>query len=123
VHFLGALPHKRLLELFRAADLAYQPASAGVFPNAALEALAVGRPVLTTTEPGSPELVRDGESGFVLAQPDALQLAGAIDRYIDDEKLRGRLELNASATALDYTPELTYSKMERVFAAASNEPA
>jgi glycosyltransferase involved in cell wall biosynthesis len=123
VHLAGTLEHDRLLELFHAADLAVQPAVPGVFPNATLEALAVGRPVLTTLAAGSPELVRDGENGLVVDPPDPLALAAAIDRYLDDEQLRDRLERSASVGALAYAPERIYADLEALLAAAAAEPA
>lgn len=123
VHLTGTLPHSRLLELFHAADLAVQPAVPGVFPNATLEALAVGRPVLTTLAAGSPELVRDGENGLVVDPPDPAALAAAIDRYLDDAQLRERLERSASVGALAYAPERIYAQLEALLTAAAAEPA
>jgi glycosyltransferase involved in cell wall biosynthesis len=123
VHLAGTLPHGRLLELFHAADLAVQPAVPGVFPNATLEALAVGRPVLTTLAAGSPELVRDGENGLVVDPPDPRALAAAIDRYLDDAQLRDRLERSASVGALAYAPERIYAELEALLTAAAAEPA
>jgi glycosyltransferase involved in cell wall biosynthesis len=119
----GTLPHGRLLELFHAADLAVQPAVPGVFPNATLEALAVGRPVLTTLAAGSPELVRDGENGLVVDPPDPGALAAAIDRFLDDAQLRDRLERSATVGALAYAPERIYAQLEALLAAAAAEPA
>ena len=46
------------------------------FPNAALEALASGLPVVTTHKCGVAELLAEGESGFVR---DALDVAGIAD--------------------------------------------
>jgi len=52
------------------------------FPNAALEALASGLPVVTSTKCGVAELITEGENGFVR---DALDVAGIADAL-------GRLE-------------------------------
>jgi glycosyltransferase involved in cell wall biosynthesis len=121
VHFLGRLPHKRVLELFHAADLAFQPAVPGLFPNAALEALTVGRPVLTTLAAGSTELVRENENGLVVDPAEPVALANAIDRYLDDELLRDRLERSASVSALPFTPERIYTQVEQLLAAVAQE--
>jgi glycosyltransferase involved in cell wall biosynthesis len=119
----GHVPHARLLELFHAADLAVQPAVAGVFPNAALEALTVGRPVLTTLAAGAPELVRDGENGLVVDPLDPRALAVAVDRYLDDAQLRERLERSASVSALGHAPERVHAQLEAVLAEAAAEAA
>jgi UDP-glucose:(heptosyl)LPS alpha-1,3-glucosyltransferase len=47
------------------------------FPNAALEALATGLPILTSAQSGAAELVRSGENGFVCDVLDAPALIRA----------------------------------------------
>ena len=46
-------------------------------PNALLEAMAAGRPAIATAVGGTPEVLRDGETGWLVppARPDALALA------------------------------------------------
>jgi glycosyltransferase involved in cell wall biosynthesis len=60
-------------------------------PTVFMEALASGRPVVSSPISGIPELVRDGESGLLVAPDDASALADAIARLIDDEELCVRL--------------------------------
>ena len=71
VRFVGAVsdvrPYYAAADSFALATL-YDP-----FPNAALEAMACGLPVVTTPKCGAAELLREGESGFVR---DALDIAG-----------------------------------------------
>lgn len=58
------------------------------FPNALLEGMAMGRPVVATRVGGIPELVREGVDGLLAsADPDAL--AGAMFALLSDEQLRG----------------------------------
>jgi len=60
-------------------------------PTVFMEALATGRPVVSCTVSGVPELVRDGETGL-LVPPDAPgPLADAVQRLADDPALRARL--------------------------------
>jgi glycosyltransferase involved in cell wall biosynthesis len=122
VHADGSLPPEDVLELFRAADLAVQPARTGVFPQATLDALAVGRPVLTTRAPGSPELVRDGENGLV-AESSPQDLAAAVRRYLGDAGLRERLERSASVSVLAYAPERIWTELETLLETVAQEPA
>jgi glycosyltransferase involved in cell wall biosynthesis len=49
-----------------------------------LQALAVGTPVVATTVGGSPELIRDGETGRLVPPADAHALAGAILSMLRD---------------------------------------
>ncbi len=75
------------------------------FSNACLEAMAAGLPVVTTAVNGAAEVLRDGESGFVLPDPqdDAL-LALRMDDLLDGE-LRRRMGAEARRAAMPLTPE------------------
>ncbi len=58
---------------------------------AVLEALATGTPVVATAVGGIPELVRNGETGLLVASGDAAGLAGAVTRLLSDRDLASRL--------------------------------
>ena len=60
-------------------------------PHAAVEALAVGTPVVATAVGGVPEVVHDGENGLLVPPDDAVALADALRRLLDDDALRDRL--------------------------------
>lgn len=49
-----------------------------------VEAMALGVPVVTTPISGIPELVRDGETGYLAAAGDASALADALTRALDN---------------------------------------
>lgn len=53
-------------------------------PTVLLEALACGTPVVTTHILGLPELVRDGETGLLVAPDDPVGLAVAVNALLDD---------------------------------------
>lgn len=75
VHFVGGQPDAK--PYYGAADMLVLPTLYDPFPNVALEALACGLPVITSTKSGAAELVREGENGFVC---DALDVAGLARR-------------------------------------------
>jgi glycosyltransferase involved in cell wall biosynthesis len=56
-------------------------------PRATVEAMAMGRPVITTDAPGCRETVVDGENGFIVPVRDAKALAGAMLRFLSDPGL------------------------------------
>ncbi|MCB1225689.1 MAG: glycosyltransferase [Verrucomicrobiales bacterium] len=60
-------------------------------PNAALEAMASGVPVIGTRHGGFPEAISDGVSGLLVAENDASELAAAALRVLADEALRREL--------------------------------
>jgi len=107
-----------------AADF-YLGADAFVFPtvyepfsNACLEAMAAGLPVVTTTVNGASEVLRDGESGFVLSDPqdDAL-LAERMEALLDGT-LRRRMGPAARRAAETLTPERNVSETLAVLSRA-----
>lgn len=51
-------------------------------PRSVLEAMAMGRPVVTTAAPGCRETVIDGENGFLVPVKDARALARAMEKFI-----------------------------------------
>jgi colanic acid/amylovoran biosynthesis glycosyltransferase len=52
------------------------------------EAMASGLPVISTWHTGIPELVRDGESGFLVAEKDAEGIADRLTHLMEDPKIR-----------------------------------
>lgn len=79
VRFLGGQQDVR--RYYAAADLFCLPTLYDPMPNAALEALACGLAVVTTTSCGAAELVTSGVNGFVCEPNAPGTLAGLLDRY------------------------------------------
>lgn len=56
-------------------------------PRSTQEAMAIGRPIITTDVPGCRETIRDGENGFKVAAHDAQAVANAMERFITEPNL------------------------------------
>ena len=56
-------------------------------PRTVLEAMAMGRPVVTTDVPGCRETVRDGYNGFLVPARDYASLTLAMERFIKEPSL------------------------------------
>jgi UDP-glucose:(heptosyl)LPS alpha-1,3-glucosyltransferase len=78
VHFLGARDDVR--PWYGAADAFVLPTLYDPFPNAALEAMACGLPVIVTFQCGAAELVSEGANGMVCNALDEASLAGSLGR-------------------------------------------
>jgi glycosyltransferase involved in cell wall biosynthesis len=75
----------------RRADVFVLPSLSEGISNALLEALAHGLPCVATRIPGNAELIRDGETGLLVAPGSADDLAAALRRLAADRALRERL--------------------------------
>ncbi len=68
-------------------------------PKSLIEAAAASRPIVTTDVPGCREVVRDGDSGLMVAPRDADALAEALARLITDPELRQQMGARGRARA------------------------
>ncbi|WP_330455747.1 glycosyltransferase family 4 protein [Streptomyces sp. NBC_00820] len=91
VTFAGRLQGAELAAAYRRARALVLPTSYDSFPTVLVEAMASGRPVVTTPVGGIPGLVRDGENGLLVEPDDADGLRDALGRVLDDDALAGRL--------------------------------
>ena len=73
------------------ADVFVQPTYEDCFPLTIVEAMQHGKPVVSTDEGAVPDMVADGENGFVCRRKDAEELAQALERLLQDEALRHRM--------------------------------
>jgi glycosyltransferase involved in cell wall biosynthesis len=117
VRFLGPLERDGVLTLFRAADAALLPSSWENFPHTAVEALAVGTPVVATAVGGVPEIVRDGENGLLVAPGDDAALAAAIERIVGEGGLRERLATEAASSVDHLRAGHVYGRLEAILKA------
>lgn len=90
-------PSTDVLCFYAAADLYVGPSLEDSFGLPILEAMACGLPVIASAHSGASELIRDGETGFILHDPqDHTQLANLIRRSYMDETLRREMGEAAS---------------------------
>jgi glycosyltransferase involved in cell wall biosynthesis len=123
--FLGPLPRAELPVAYAAAELALLPSIPtprfrepwGLVCN---EAMHQGTPVVATTAVGAVAggLVRDGETGLVVAPGDPAALAAAIGRLLSDAPLRERLGTGARAAVANYTYDAMLAAFDRALATA-----
>jgi len=89
VRWLGRLSDVR--PLLSRIDLLALSARWEGMPNVVLEAMACGKPVVATRAGGTPEIVHDGVTGFLVPVGDADALAARIVELLADAALRERL--------------------------------
>ena len=84
VHFLGR--RKDIHDLYGASDLMVLPTTYDPFGNVHLEALACGLPVLTTVQAGGAEVVRPGQTGYVIKNGNNVDELAAALRDFESRK-------------------------------------
>ncbi|MGH2988553.1 MAG: glycosyltransferase family 4 protein [Solirubrobacterales bacterium] len=93
VHFLGSIPHSRLPQILRAADLALlttePPESFGIV---LIEAMACGLPAVATEYPGVRAVVEPDATGLLAPRDDVDAVAAALRSMVElGEKERSRM--------------------------------
>ena len=95
VHFLG--PREDIRPLLARAEVVWVPGRVESGVMTALEAMAAGRPVVATRWSRLAEIVREGETGFLVPPADKTALASQTQRLLTDAGLRRRWARPAAA--------------------------
>jgi hypothetical protein len=124
VHLLGARRAEEVRELLAWADVLVHPSLTEAFGVAAIEAQAMGLPVVCSDAGGLPENVEDGVSGFVVPRRDAEAIAARLAELAADPALRrsmGRAARRRAETALSAEQQL--DRFEALYHDLLSEPA
>jgi len=116
-HFLGAVPD--VVPAYAACDAYVLPTWYDPCSLVVLEALASGRPVITTRFNGAAELMEDGREGFIVDSPrDTDRLASAMTRLLDPD-LRARMGAAARLSVHEFSIQRNFREMMAVFEKAA----
>ena len=99
VHFLGQLNEDQILSEYRASSFVLLSSVQETAPVVIEQAMASGKPVVTTDVGGCAALVADGKTGFVAPVGDADGLAHGLRRLMDDPDLYARMSAEAMKQA------------------------
>ncbi len=100
VLFTGWIPGIR--DILADLDLFILPSRYEGLPNGVLEAMAAGVPVVASAVGGVPELIRDGETGFLAPPDDSRALAAVLAKALADPAASRRAGERALARVLEH---------------------
>lgn len=104
VHLAGKRVPPELGDAYRAMDLFAFASTSETQGLVVAEAMTAGLPVVAIDAPGVREVVRDGDNGLLLDDPDSEQFAAALERALDlDDATRARWRHGIAESAAEYS--------------------
>jgi len=103
VRFVGAVPHEQLAVYYAMADVCVVPSLTESFGLVALEAQALGTPVVAASVGGLREVVEDGVTGFLIDGHDPEDYARAIADVLADAARKAEMGEEARRRAGRFT--------------------
>lgn len=119
VAFIGVVTGKEKVNLFQSAMIYVLPSYGENLPFSLLEAMSLGLPVVTTPVGAIPEIVKDGENGFLVEPGDVYALASSVNRLLSDEPLRRAMsDANRARIKADFMPDDSMKQMDKIYSRA-----
>ena len=119
VRFIPPVAQSTLVDWYAAATLVCVPSYNESFGLVAVEAQAVGTPVVAAAVGGLTTAVRDGVSGLLVEGHDPADYARAIERIVDQPALRASLSTGAVAQAAEFAWDRTAERTLEVYRQAT----
>jgi glycosyltransferase involved in cell wall biosynthesis len=91
IEILKHRPNPEVLEMMSRATVFALPSRCEGTPCVILEAMSAGLPIVASDVGGIPELVRDGENGFLVPTEDVPALEARLRQLLSDRALRERM--------------------------------
>lgn len=116
VDFIGVVMGDEKVNLFQNAMIYVLPSYGENLPFSLVEAMSMGLPVVTTPVGAIPEIVKDGENGFLVEPGDIRALALSVDRLLGDKALRRAMSTaNQARIKADFMPDDSMRQMDKAY--------
>jgi glycosyltransferase involved in cell wall biosynthesis len=117
------VPHEEVMSAFAHATIVLAPSVwPDPCPTVVLEAMAAGRPVLTTRTGGMIDMVRPDVDGLLLPAGDAAALAAAVRTLLADPDRRAAMGAAARTRAASFTVSEVVPQIERIYHDVAHVP-
>ena len=101
VHIHGLVSSEKLEDLYKNADIFVMSSIEESSPISIVQAMACGKPIVSTDVGGIAEMIDHGENGFLVAAGDYVAIVDSIERLIEDRNLHGDFCRRSRQIALD----------------------
>jgi glycosyltransferase involved in cell wall biosynthesis len=115
IHLLGYVPEADLPALYRACTLFAIPSIVEVQSIPAIQAAVSALPIVAANSAALPELVQDGENGYLVDPLDAQQLGEAILRIVSDPQLAKRMGQVSLEIGCQHDERLTFEAYDEFY--------
>lgn len=93
--FIGQVNPSEIGQFYYQSSIFVLPSTEGEgMPNAVLEAMSYGVPVITTRSGGLPTLITEGQNGYLVPMRDPKAIAERVDDLLNDSSLRHKIGTN-----------------------------
>jgi glycosyltransferase involved in cell wall biosynthesis len=117
VTWLGSVPSAAMPDVYAAADVFVCPSAWDEpFGMVACEAMAAGKPVIASMRGGLPEIVVDGETGFLVPSEHPAALGAALDRLLADPVRAAEMGRNARVRSRNFSWSQIADQLEGIYA-------
>jgi len=122
VEFAGWISHETLPDYLNKIRLIVIPSYTEGLPNVMLEAMACGTPVLATPVGMIPEVITDGESGFIMEDNSPKCIARNVTRALNSPNLEEIAKNGRQFVVENFTFKITVMKWRKIFEELSCSP-
>ncbi|MCJ7669785.1 MAG: glycosyltransferase [Dehalococcoidia bacterium] len=115
VTFTGFVPDKDLQNIYRIADLFVMAGIAELQSIVTMEAMASGLPVVAVNAMALPELVHDGENGYLFSDGDSQMLAEKVIAILSNQTMREQMSKKSLEIIKDHDINKIIEKYESIY--------
>jgi 1,2-diacylglycerol 3-alpha-glucosyltransferase len=115
VTFTGFVPDEDLENIYRVADLFVTAGIAELQSIVTMEAMASGLPVVAVNSMALPELVHDGENGYLFSDGDSQMLVEKVIAILTNQTMRAQMSERSLEIIKDHDINETIEKYEAIY--------
>lgn len=120
VMFVGRVSNEDIPKFLTMSDILVLPSLTEGFPNTILEAMASGLPIIATNIRGIPEIIKNGENGFLVESKNPEAIAEKILSLFENNELRKTISKKNKEDVKRYSWEDTTKKIEDIYQSVKN---